>query len=83
MKTVIYLRVAKTSQGKVMVAANTRPSSAPLKHRKGYQEKLLPTVAFGMALEIPDVAFKQAEQVIAELSIDPEQLEIAANVVNK
>jgi hypothetical protein len=41
---------------------------------------MLPTIAFAIDVEIPDKAFKQAENVIAEIVIPDGSWEIAAEV---
>lgn len=79
MKTRIYLRVAKNPSGrtKAKVQAGAKPSSVPLTDSSGYE---LPTVAFAIDVDLPDAAFKQAEQVIAELTIPEGQYRVAADV---
>jgi hypothetical protein len=79
MKATVYLRVAKGPRGPKF-AATTKPSRAPLT-TGGWNEKHLPTVAFALLLNIPDEAFDQAGQVIAEIDVPAEQLSIAAEVV--
>lgn len=79
MKAKVYLRVARNpDSGRTHVAANVRPNSSPLTTGAG---DALPTVAFGVVLDIPDRMFKQAEQIIAELKIPESAVEIAAEVV--
>lgn len=77
MKTRVYLRVARTATGKTKVVAATKPTSRPVTDANA---EPLPTVAFGIALEIPDVLFNRASQVIATLTIPEEQAVIAADV---
>jgi hypothetical protein len=71
MKFKVYMRVAKTKgpQG-FKVIATTRPSTAPLT-TGNYNDPPLPTIAFAIVLDINPEAFKYAEQVIAELPIEP------------
>lgn len=82
MKVRTYIRVGKRSTGRNAFAidASHKPSSAPLALGSGHRRKILPTVAFAIDLDIPDAAFKQAEQVIAEIKIPADQIEIAAEV---
>jgi len=72
----LFLRIGENERS-YKVAATVKPSNAPLTSASGY---LLPTVAFAVMLEIPDKAFKQAEQVIAEIRIPEKDLEICAEV---
>lgn len=74
MKQRIYMRVAKHPNGKAKVVAGVRPSNEPLSITAGH----LPTVAFAINVEIPDEAFRQAERVIAELTISEEAIDIAS-----
>ena len=71
------MRVAKSHNGRVKIAANARPSDEPLKDSNGYA---LPTVSFAIQLDIPDKLIYQAEQVIAELKISEDQARIVAEV---
>lgn len=79
MRVRTYLRVAKTKSGGVQVAATATPSHKPLMDPRG---RPLPTAAFALDLELPDVMFKRAEQVLAEVRVDPAEVEIAADVAN-
>ena len=79
MKVVAYLRVAEGPRGP-RVEASTKPNHAPLTTGTGWKEKVLPTVAFALQLDVPDELINQAEQVIAELEIPKEQAQIAADV---
>ena len=54
--------------------ASDRPSNEPLSITAGH----LPTVAFAIDIDIPDKAFRQAQQVIAELKISEEAIDIAS-----
>lgn len=78
MKARIYLRLAKNANGRhpFKVEANTSPWHAPLK--KG--DEHLPTVAFAIDIVLPDDAFKQAEQVIAEIKIPNDAFDVAGEV---
>lgn len=76
MKTKAYLRVALTSRG-TKVAASAKPNNAPLTDGNGWA---LPTVSFGIELDIPNALFDQASQIVASLRIPEEQAVIAAEV---
>jgi hypothetical protein len=74
-----HLRVGyDKKRRKTSVVANVNPNHTPLSNMKG---EYLPTVAFAIVLDIPDSAFAQAEQVIAEITIPESEIQIAAEVV--
>jgi len=79
MKAKVYLRIAKNPHGRTpfKVAATAKPTYAPLM-TGGYDAKALPTLAFAVVLDIPEDAFKQAEQVLAEIEIPTDLVAIAA-----
>lgn len=78
MKVKTYMRVGyDQKRRKTMVEANAKPSGRALRGSNGTD---LPTVAFAVEFEIPDQMFKQAEQVIATLTIRQENALIAAEV---
>lgn len=79
MKVKAYMRIAKHVGGRKGYAINAtrNPSYRPLEGTRG---DVLPTVMFAVEFDIPDKAFKQAEQVIAEITIPESALEIAADV---
>lgn len=80
MKVRAYMRVGyEAKRRRSQVNVTLKPSSAPLSRSDG---SLLPTVAFGVDLEIPDEMFRQAEHVIATLSVKPESATIAAEVAH-
>jgi len=80
MKAKVYLRVARGPRGP-KVAATITPNYAPLMvGSPGYNERALPTVAFAIALDIPEEVLAHAEQVIAELEVPAERALIAAVV---
>lgn len=80
-KATIYLRLARQDgrygRGPFKVNAGTKPKHAPLIDAQGHD---MPTVAFGITVDIPEAAFKQAEQVIAELTLPDDAFEVAADV---
>lgn len=80
MKAKIHLRIGKSTSGKYVAEANARPNHSPLRDNR---KRDLPTVAFAIMLDIPDAAFKRAEQVIAEVRIPEEDLQIAAEVKDR
>jgi hypothetical protein len=78
MKVRAYLRVGYDARRrKSVVEAKAKPSTRMLRASNGND---LPTVAFAIDLEVPDEMFKQAERVIATLTIPPENATIAAEV---
>lgn len=78
MKVKAYLRVAKMLNGKKKVTANARPLYSPINDSSGYP---YPTIAFAVEFDIPDKAFDQASEVIAQIKIPEERFEVAAEVV--
>lgn len=78
MKVRTHLRVARTKAGAAQVAATVSPSHKPLSDPRG---RALPTAAFALDLDLPDEMFRRAEQVLAEVMVDPQDVEIAAEVV--
>lgn len=73
-----FLRVSKTRRG-WKVEASGKPNYLPLK-TSGYAQENLPTVAFGLLLDIPDVAFEDDGQIIAEVSLPEDKLKRTAKV---
>jgi len=82
MKTKIFLRIAKTKQGKLKVAASTKPNSNPVKSQEYYGRPgdPLPTISFGIVVNLPEDAFNQAEKILGELSIKSEDITPAVGV---
>jgi hypothetical protein len=84
-KATVYLRVAidenaRTARGRQpRFAVTQRPSDEPI-YDGTVDRHALPTVAFGIELDIPDALFERAGQVIAELTIPEDQATIAAEV---
>lgn len=76
MRVKTYYRIAQRKGLKPLVDARATPTAAPLKDGS----TPLPTVAFAIELVIPDAMFKQAEQVIATLTIPESAVQIAAEV---
>lgn len=78
MKARVHLRVAYNKRRRAhAVNATITPINAPLTNARG---EPLPTVAFGLVLDIPDAMFAQAEQIIAELTIPESAARIAVEV---
>jgi hypothetical protein len=72
MKARTYIRVAKLPNGKPKIASGSKPSPEPLKDSYG---EALATVAFAVEFNVPDEAFRRAEQLIATVEItSPEPL---------
>ncbi len=80
----VFMRIAKTGATRgpgYRVAAHTdHARDWPLSSGAGINERKLPTLAFALILDVPDAAFEQAEQVIAEIRIPEKDLEICAEV---
>jgi hypothetical protein len=79
-KTRVYLRVAKGHNGRTKFAATAKPVTAPLYDSNN---RPLPTVAFGISLDIPEVRFHQAAQIIAEVLVAEDDAVVAAEVVER
>jgi hypothetical protein len=81
MRVTAYLRVSRDpkapAKSRTKVVASKRPNHAPLTNSGG---DTLPTVAFGIELEVPGLLFDRAEQVIATLTIPESSAVIAAEV---
>jgi hypothetical protein len=73
-KVKAHIRVAKTPRG-AKVAATTKPTLAPLYDS---HNNILPTVAFAVEFDVPESMFKQAENVVASITI--KDAEVAADV---
>jgi hypothetical protein len=87
MKATVYLRVAVDKQARNMrgrqprFAATQRPTVEPIYTTDHH--RALPTVAFALALDLPDSMFERASEVIAELNISEDDAQIAATVVDR
>lgn len=79
MKVKAYVRVGKPEYGRVKVSASNKPNEAPLTDSQGP----VPTVAFAVEVELPDVMFKRAQQIIADLKVPESQATIAAKVTKR
>jgi hypothetical protein len=78
MKVKVYMRVAKThGRAGCKAVATMKPSVGPLLDSAGRQ---LPTIAFAIMLDIDPAAFRQADQVIAELAVGPQDVTVAAEL---
>jgi hypothetical protein len=78
MKIKAHIRIGfdkKTRNYKLEATVN--PSSTPIRRGNGTD---LPTVAFAVMFDVPDVMFRQAEQVIATMTIPESQARIVADV---
>lgn len=71
MKTRIYLRIGKQSQGKPKVAVSLTPNREALT-RTSYSKEALPTILIGLDLDIPDKEF-EATRVLLEAKIKETQ----------
>ncbi len=69
MKTKVYIRAARGRNGPKVEAA-TRPNYQSLTEMKNYVERTLPTAMFALEVDIPEEAFKHAEQVAASVQLD-------------
>lgn len=80
MRARVFMRVGKAgsrSRKGYLVQAGLSPSYEPLSNSVG---RYLPTAMFALDLDIPDEMFEQAQQVLAEIVVNPEDLAIAAEV---
>lgn len=77
MKLKAFIRVARGANGKAKIEATVRPSAKPLTDSNGHE---LPTIGFAVTFDVPDAMFKRAEQVVAEIVVDPKFAQIAADV---
>lgn len=78
-KVKVHLRVAKQGgpRNTHKVVATLKPSRMALITTHG---EPLPTVSFAIVLDIDPEAFRQAERVIAELQVGPEQVAVVAEM---
>jgi len=76
MKTVVYLRIAKTKRGDCKVEASDKPNYAPLKSGS----RFLPTVSFGVEFDIPDVLFQGAGLLVGLIKLTTEEVKIATHI---
>lgn len=76
MKTVIYLRIAKTKKGKTKVEASEEPNYAPLK----VGSRFIPTVSFGVEFDVPDELFQGASLIVGLLKLKTEEAKIATHI---
>lgn len=83
MKTTIYLRIAKGGRKGFKVSASTTPDHSPMIHKGGYKEGdvYLPTVSFGMNIDIDDQMFKQAETIVADINVAMKEGKINSEIV--
>jgi hypothetical protein len=80
MKVKAYVRIARDPDRPLYpkIEATVKPSSRPLTRSDGRTE--LPTIAFALELIVPDALFRQAEQVIATVTIPEAAATVAADV---
>jgi hypothetical protein len=77
MKVKAHIRVGRKPESrKGVVAANVKPTLAPLTDSHGP----LATVAFAVVFDIPDSLFTRAENVIAEITVDGRKAKIATEI---
>lgn len=83
-KTTIYLRVARKEGGRTpyKVEASNEPNHVPLLVKGGYNKPdyYLPTISFGVVLNIPDELFDQAGNIVAEINVGLDEQSIAADI---
>ena len=72
-----YMRVAESPRSRPRITVTTKPNGRALTDAGGHE---LPTVAFAVDFEVPDAMFRQAEQVIATISVPESAATIAADV---
>jgi len=73
-KVPIYIRLAKSPKG-YRVDASSKPNQKPIMN--DYQYKPLPTVSFGLSINIPEEAFEDAVKVIAEIDYRSSEVTVA------
>jgi hypothetical protein len=80
-KVKVHLRVAKNSRGRrpFKVVASSEPNLSPLYDSR---DRVLPTTAFALVLDVPDEEFKRAEQVVAEVSVPSGKVSVCAEVIS-
>lgn len=80
MKVKAHIRIGRKpgqgQRGKGVVAANVKPTLAPLSDSHGP----IATVAFAVVFDIPESLFQRAEDVIAEITVDGRKAKIAAEI---
>lgn len=82
MKTKIYIRIGQNKNGKLKVVGGSRPSYDTLLGPPHLGvTSVLPTVAFAVEIEFPDVLLKQAEQVAAKINLDKKNAVVCGTVV--
>jgi hypothetical protein len=80
MKLKTFLRVAKNNKG-FKVVAQTKPNYQPIMSSSACNTKPLPTVSFGVILDIPDECFKKAEEVVATIAVPNEGVTINSEIL--
>jgi len=75
MRTIVYLRVGK-SKDKVKFSADAKPDQFPLK----IGDRFIPTIAFGVELDLPDQLFSGAALVVGLLKVNAEEAKIASSI---
>ena len=64
MKTRVYMKLAKTKRGHIMVWAGSRPNYTALRSSGYYDKKAYPTVLFALDITIPDSEFTSAARLL-------------------
>ncbi len=75
MKAVVYLRIARTKKG-VKIDASEKVNYAPLKSGS----RFLPTIAFGIELDLSEDLMKGAGLLAGILTVNAEDSKIAAKI---
>lgn len=75
MKIKVYIRAGRGRNGTKVTAA-TRPNYYPLVESRRGTEHLLPTAMFAIEVDIPESAFKHAEQVAASVRLDVDAAQV-------
>lgn len=73
------MRIAKSNgKGHVAVKASTKPDYSPIEGARygSGRGTFYPTVAFALDIDVPDEAFKKAEQVVAKLNLTNEEVKV-------
>ena len=80
MKITTYLRIAQGGRRGYKVSASSTPVYEPLMS-SAYNKRFLPTVFFAVNFDIPEVLFKQAEQVIGTIDVQTKQATVNSAIL--
>jgi hypothetical protein len=82
MKYPVYIQIGQTKTRKnYIVRASNKPTHVPLSTGQNSWKVFYPTVSFRVDVDVPDEAFKSAENLIAELNISMKAAQINSEIV--